>query len=87
MKTHFEGVFYVPVLMKLLADVVMMSVHRQLGDCKDQLDKVHLGLMQHLAFTVAPHTKLQISPMKSLTEHGLLMQIRDIYGKISLEMC
>lgn len=59
MKTPIEGVFYISVLMKLLADVAMMSVCRQEGNCKDQFDEVHSSLMQHLAFTAAPHTKFQ----------------------------
>lgn len=53
--------------MKLLADVVMMSVCRQEGDGEGQLDKVHSTLMQHLAFAAAPHTKLQISPYEIQT--------------------
>lgn len=48
--------------MKLLADVVMISVCKQQGDGKDPLDKVHSSLTQHLAFTAALHTHTYKSP-------------------------
>lgn len=66
-KTLLESVFCIPVLMKLLADVVMMSVCRQEGDGEGQLDKVHSTLVQHLAFAAAPRTKWQISPREIQT--------------------
>lgn len=74
--------------MKLLADVVMMSVCRQEGDGEGQLDKVHSTLMQHLAFAAAPHNKvanLSLWNPNSPTEHGLLIENRDFYGKIFME--
>lgn len=78
----------IAVLMKQLADAVMMSVCRQEGDDEVHLDKVHSALMQHLAFAAAPTHKVANRSLwnpKSQTEHRLLIEIRDFYGKIFME--